>query len=385
MTDVADTPAEPPWDDPAEPPLRALRWRFIVALIAAGAVAFVASGLGRPAGSVGGAGIASAAPASPRPAGAAALTGAVPIAVVGPFDQSPGAAPTVAIRIDNGPPLRVVLDTGSSGLWIRAGSLPPGLPTLATGQESGWGDGNVTHESITSGILGIGGVTTTHAIPIAVVHSTSCLAIIACPPWAESGGTVGILGISPLGNGIAPSPLLSLPSPYDSTWQISLHGRGGVLRLGAPDPARPVAEFHVPTQFTGVSSALEPVRSAAPPSPEMAIAPPTCWRFGRGAAPTCVPTMFDTGSAQTWAGTGSELGATGGHLLAPGTRVSVSAAPGSRPFWSFTAGTVMSRNVVSVPAGAKGYMVAGIPVFYAFTVGFDVAGDAMTLSKPTAH
>jgi hypothetical protein len=378
----AENPIPEPAGSAGEGPQRALRRRFILALVLAGLGAFVTTGFGRSPGDQAGA----AARAVPRGA-APVASGHLPIRVVGSFNGPPGAIPTVTIRLGNGPPLRVVLDTGSSGVWIQARSLPSGIPDSGFANTSEWGDGNVTRETITSASLSVGGVTTTRPVPLAVVHSIDCQAIIACAPWAGSAnGAVGILGISPLGNGISPSPLLALPVPYSSSWRISLHGHGGALQLGAPDPADPVATFRIPTPAVPGATTLQPAASTVPASQFSGAAATACWQLGRRAMSTCLPTLFDTGSADTGGYTASGFGGDAAPALRPGVTISVRQTPASAPFWRFTSGTAISRNIVQTPGGRAAYMVAGIPVFYAFAITFDASHNALVLgSRAAAH
>lgn len=392
MIDVENSSPQPAWSASKAPSGRALRLRFVVALIAAVLGALLMTGL-RPSDGARAALTASAVASSGPGAGtvAAGATGTMPIAVLGSFDAAPGAIPTVSVRIGNGPPLRVVLDTGSSGLWIRAADLPDGIPTLdtqrglapgVTQEASAWGDGNVTHDTFAAATVTIGGMTTVRPIPIAVVESISCQAVIACPSWAGGGdGPVGILGISPLGNGISPSPLLSLPAPYDSSWQISLHGRGGALQLGGALPVQPIAAFGI--RAPGAVTP-QPATSTAPESPFSSAAPTACWQFGQHATPACLPTIFDTGSAATGAFPADGFGSSTNHALRAGAHVSVRETPVAQPFWSFTSGTVISRNLVETPNGPAAYVVAGIPVFYAFTVSFNAFTSELMLSPASA-
>ncbi|HEX4010219.1 MAG TPA: aspartyl protease family protein [Solirubrobacteraceae bacterium] len=379
MIDAENNTPEPPGSD-SEGLRRALRRRFIVALLLAGLGAFVASGFARSPRAQAG-----AAPGAVSRAAVPVASGHVPIAVVGSFDGPPGAIPTVSVRIGNGPPARVVLDTGSSGVWIQARYLPRGVPVTGFTNTSQWGDGNVTHETLTTATLSVGGVTTTRPVPVAVVHSIGCQAIIACAPWAGSAnGAVGILGISPLGNGISPSPLLALPAPYSASWRISLHGHGGALQLGVPDPTHPLATLRIPTPVVPGTTTLQPAPSTVPASEFNGAAATACWQLGRRPTTTCLPTLFDTGSANTGGYTASGFGGGAAPALRPGVRISVRQTPASPPFWRFTSGTAMSRNIVQTPGGPPAYMIAGIPAFYAFAITFDASHNALLLASPSA-
>jgi len=77
------------------------------------------------------------------------------------------------------------------------------------------------------------------------------------------------------------------------------------------------------------------------------------------------------GQAPTIAGTD--------HVVA-GTHVSVTLSGASTPFWTFTAGTTKSADLVTVKTGHAPFVNTGVQAFYDYTITYDDTSGQMRLS-----
>ena len=327
----------------------------------------------------------------------AASTVKVPIELRGWPGGPHGVLPVVRVSIDGGPPVPVLLDTGSTGLNILAKDVPAQahLAPLAPFSES-WGGGNLTTAREAQATISIAGVSTTRQVPIGLVQSVSCLpGLHHCMRWAEP-GVDGILGIRMDPRFALTNPLASLPAPYSQSWSVSLSSTSGTLALGASIPAHPTASFPllglspadlslppglIPAQPNGSSSSLS-TEVALPGSGVTSYVtgmPTMCWRLGRSGTRVCVPTLFDTGSTDTVLF--SKRGGLPTRVIPAGKPLTAwTSSTDAAPLWSLTTGSAASENLVLTDGHAVALMDAGIAPFYAFNVTYDNVHRRMYLS-----
>ncbi len=295
----------------------------------------------------------------------------VPIELRGWPGGPAGVMPIVRVRIGDGPPIPVVLDTGSTGLMVLAGKVPSGSHVWPMGDEltETWGGGAVTRGRRTLADVTIGGIATTAPVIIGLVNAAGCIGGgSACVPWLGHAKVDGILGIRLASQGIIANPLLSLPAPYGQSWRIALSGLSGTLELGAAVPRHPVA---------ALSASTHPSPS---PLVNAADLPTLCWRVRVRAPRACVPTLFDTGS--TDAVLFSHSSAPPLHLLPAGVPVTGSTPAGDHaPLWNFTSGTSASEDLVLTNGAGLSLMDTGIAPFYSFNFTYDAAQARTYLTR----
>jgi hypothetical protein len=78
------------------------------------------------------------------------------------------------------------------------------------------------------------------------------------------------------------------------------------------------------------------------------------------------------GQAPTIAGTD--------HVVA-GTRVSITVSGASTPFWTFTAGTTKSADLVTVRTGQGPFVNTGVQAFYDYTITYNDTSGQIRLSR----
>jgi hypothetical protein len=324
----------------------------------------------------------------------------VPIELRGWPGGPSGVLPIVRVRVGDGPPVPVVLDTGSTGLAILAKDLPAESHALPVGRfMEGWGGGSVTRGEAALAGVSIAGVSTTRQLSIGLVQSVGCLpGLRHCIKWVPP-GVDGILGIRVNPRSLLTNPLAGLPRPYSQSWSVGLSSTNGTLELGAPIPAHPTAMF----ALSGVAPAAPSLPSGLVPSPTQPATPPSssltslsqpgtsgvltdttglatmCWQVSRRARRLCVPTLLDTGSTDTVLF--SRRGGPPTRVLAVGRSLTGwSSAADATPLWSFTSGSDRSENVVLTDDHRLALMDTGIAAFYAFNVTYDAGRGRMYLT-----
>jgi hypothetical protein len=294
-----------------------------------------------------------------------------------------GAQPVIEVRVGNGPKVPVLLDTGSIGLHIysqgvrtgaRSGVSVSSQPTSVT-----YFDGSVQSGVIARARLTIGRLTTTRPVSFGLIKNLHCVSYIPhCPAAAGIAASVhsgefGIMGIGlrrfhGLGN-----PLLALRAPYSERWSIHLSGGRGVLALGAPIPAHPVASFRMARDGTDPSGA--PAWNDARTK--------VCWGSMALRGASCVPTVFDTGSVtMLWYGglLARSSKVPWSILVNPGTYIAAWEQGHPQPFWTFTAGTYLSHNTVLAFGRGKPLVIGAVQSFFTFSITFDDTSGEIVLS-----
>ena len=306
----------------------------------------------------------------------------VPVTVLGGQGEPGGVSPIVQITVGGWGPMRVSLDTGSSGLHVFAGAVNAGSGVTVTDQTS-----NITYAGgfhfqgvVASAVIRLGGATTTAPVSFALVQSASCTAAKPDCPAAEGisdyeshEGVNGILGIGMQSSqGGVISPILGMAGPLGKRWSLHLDGGSGQLVLGARviGSGKLIALFQLKQAGTSDSHPLWADAQI-----------PMC--VTAGSIHACVPGLFDSGTASVQV-SGSALDQVptvpGTSQVVSGTPIAV-AVSGQSPFWSFTAGSEKSADLVLVK-GDRPYpfLNTGVQAFYDFTVTYNAKKGHVTLT-----
>jgi hypothetical protein len=305
----------------------------------------------------------------------------VPVAVIGGQGSPGGANPTVEVTVGKWGPVPVLLDTGSSGLHIFAGAVNGGSGVTVTTRKS-----NITYAGgyrfkglVASGVVTLGTQATSGPVSFALVQSASC---IASKPGCDASGGIagfegdrgvdGILGIGTesSGGGII-SPILGMPGGLGDTWSLHLAGDSGQLTLGAAVPSGSGAAATIDMESGGSAGGR------------------ALWADDRlplcvtgGSERECVHGLFDSGTPATQI-SGPELDQvptfTGTTQVLAGTPMAVAVRGAASPFWSFTAGTTKSSDLVRVMDGQGPFFNSGVQAFYDFTISYDETTGSVSL------
>lgn len=305
----------------------------------------------------------------------------IPVSVIGGQSEPGGAHPVVQITVGGWGPIPVLLDTGSSGLHVFAGAVNAGSGVTVTEQTSDitYAGGYRFKGVVASAVMQLGAATTTGPVPFALVQSASCIA--SQPDCAAAGGIPGfesdrgvdgILGIGMQSSaGGVTSPILAMAGPLGKRWSLHLAGSSGQLVLGARviGSGQLVARIELQSDGTSDGHALWEDSQI-----------PLC--VTAGSMHTCVPALFDSGTPSTQI-SGSVLGQV---ATVPGTSQVVSGTPigvalnGEPPFWSFTAGSDKSTDLVRVMSDQAPFFNSGVQAFYDFTITYNATKGHVTLT-----
>lgn len=215
----------------------------------------------------------------------------------------------VSVEVGGGPQGDMLLDTGSTGLRIRASAIGPAVRLTDTRLTYSYSSGNVLNGVLGYAVVAFPGsdphVATRKPIAIQVVQSITCKPEKPkCPGWAP--GQIGVMGAA-YGPSQVFNPLAQLPGNLASGFIVV-----------ANDFADPKVEPHIDVGLTPRNSqgyARAPFAPADRPQPDGFTAwntksISTCFSVDNG-PPGCFATVFDTG-----AGSGSfETPATGRDQL----------------------------------------------------------------------
>lgn len=319
-----------------------------------------------------------AAPASSHPAPVA-----VPVTIVGGQGTPEGARPTVEVSVGNSKPVPVLLDTGSSGLHIFDNAVDvgsnSGVTLTATPSDITYAGGHRFIGVVADAVVTIGSAATSTAVPFAYVQQAFCIASKpTCPasggiPGFEQSGAFGILGIGTQssGGGIA-SPILGMPGALGKKWSLHLSGAAGALTLGA--------KLHRRRAVTAIQMKQIGTATGRPLWADSQL--PLCVTVG--AENECVPGVFDSGTYSMQI-SGPALGNTpttqGTEHVADGTPVAIMLEGAASPFWTFTAGSTKSENLLTVETDRGPFVNTGVQAFYDFTIAYDDATGQVFLSQ----
>ena len=324
--------------------------------------------------------------AAPSPATTEALAGtpssvSVPVSVAGGQGELGGATPTVQITVGGWGPLRVALDTGSSGLHVFAGAVNAGSGVTVTNQTSDitYSGGYRFNGMVASAAIQLGAAKTTDPVSFSLVQSATCISTKPdCPAangiqgFESDRGVDGILGIGlQSSEGGVTSPILGLAGSLGRRWSLHLDGGSGQLVLGA----RVLESGHVVAVFQLQSDGTS---DGQPLWDDSRI--PLC--LSAGSIAGCVPALFDSGTPEGQI-SGPPLDQVpvvpGTSQVVPGTPISV-AVSGERPFWSLTAGSKTSTNLVRVIGDRGPFFNSGVQAFYDFTVTYNAKKGRVALA-----
>lgn len=274
------------------------------------------------------------------------------------------------VVVGGGPPTTVVLDTGSSGLWLSSDAVGPQATNTDQQLSNTYSGGQTFSGTLAKAPVQIGNVTTDG--PIGVVP-------IAASNFPADFGGQGLMGISlqsvpgeqGTGSSAVYSPLLQTNPSY--TWmKISASSSGtGTLTLGVGTP---------PSGSTVSLASLPPYPNGVRNWQSQGM--PLCWTV-KGTT-VCGPTDVDSGTTQTRLTFSQFPGVqpTSEGNLAPGVPISVSATKGQIPLYSFTSGAADSADLVTATvSGASDIGNTGIKAFLEQAVTFDWLNGTATFSS----
>lgn len=294
-------------------------------------------------------------------------TGHIPVTMIDTPGRS-GSSGIIPLRMGNSAPIMVMVDTGSVGL--RLWSAPKAVAAKATTRIQTPLDGSVIPARLGTSRITLGGLTTTAAVPFALINSSSAYV----GEWQRA-GVSGVLGIgigAPSGTGDLTNPLMSLPGRFGQRWSMHFAATGSLI-LGARPPAD--AQMHFPLPTAGVDANGAPLWNDK--------AAPGCWKFGL-TPERCVPTNFDSGfTVMRIKGDGfGRIPTTAANQLKPGTRVDLSAGSSAFVGDTFLAGNTDSRNFARVIAKGKPSVNTGNAYFFRHTVSYNALTGDIYLSTP---
>ena len=232
---------------------------------------------------------------------------------------------------------------------------------------------------VASAVLQLGAATTTGPVSFALVQSAPVYRLEARLPscrgiegFESDRGVDGILGIGMQSSeGAVTSPILGMAGPLSRRWSLHLDGSSGQLVLGARvvGSGEPVAGFQLQPDGTSDGHPLWADSQI-----------PLC--VSAGSIDACVPALFDSGTPEAQI-SGSPLNQV---PIVPGTSQVVSGTPiavassGDPPFWSFTAGSEKSADLVRVISDQGPFFNSGVQAFYDFTITYNAKKGRVALS-----
>lgn len=239
----------------------------------------------------------SAAPSAAQAPQAAPAPQSARIPLIARPDRS-GFSNFVAVQVGGGPSVAVLLDTGSTGLRIRADAVGPEVALTDIPLTQSYSSGNVLTGVLGRAIVAFPGsdprITTPKPIAIHVVKALTCKPEVPrCPGWIP--GEMGVMGV-----GYGPSPV------FNPLAQLDGNLASGFI-VAANDLTDRKLRPHLEVGLTPQNSqgfARVKLEPAPAPQPEGFKAwntksVPACFSVD-GGKPGCFATVFDTG-----AGTGS--------------------------------------------------------------------------------
>lgn len=272
----------------------------------------------------------------------------------------PGGTPrlTVQITVAGGKAATVVVDTGSTGLFVNPDVVGSSAQASSTTYKESY-LGSSLDATLTTGTVEIAGISTADPIVFGVVQPGASASIF--------NGLDGIMGIAPADGDWKSSGLLSpipqLPSPYNAGFSIDATSTSGTFTVGAP--ARTGASVTAPL------TALSPAPTAPAGSKWWAKDVQLCWTIA-SAAQACGPTDLDAGAPSGIINTTVASGvATSGDAVQSDQNI-VIASPSGQQIWSVTSGDQRPGNAFKVASlGSQTSYNTGLGIFGQHIVGFD--------------
>lgn len=270
------------------------------------------------------------------------------------------AANLLMVSVGNGPPARVLLDTGSTGLRILASQIGPAVERTDRQTYDEYGDGTILRGYVGRARIAFPEadhpVATAEPIDIEVITEVSCKQGAGrCP--GLSGDRVGIMGVAFHARDTVFNPLAQLPGNLGQGFIVDLLGDRPHLRVG-------LTPEHLRDYVFWPMRALPSRGPTAPPAWDSASVN-ACYRVDDYDA-GCYPVIFDTGADSMhfempavdrgWLGRG-------GHLH-HGRQVAMRI--GDRLAWRFVNGPM-----APVKAKHERRSNSGLAFFRHFRVAFD--------------
>lgn len=284
----------------------------------------------------------------------------------------------LTIRVGRSAPIRVIVDTGVTGLVMFPGAWDHAPTGVRIGKKQSSiiaPDGSRIPGILGSAPVTFGGARTVTSIPfLQVTKSQPYL-----QAW-ERQGVHGLLGIGTKGGDAMVNPITALPGELGLRWSLHFQrdaageaSRPGRLVLGAIPPTDSVMSFPMPylgKDSNGANLWNDHATNA-------------CWKFGT-MRDMCVPTKFDSGFTVLRAkgAAYNRLPVDPRGTLRSGTRVQLSAPGAGFVGNSFVAGNQESRNYIRViPSGAT-KVITSNSLYFDFTITYNVATGHLYLSNP---
>lgn len=279
---------------------------------------------------------------------------------------------TILMRVGSSAPIRVIVDTGFSGLLLFPGVWDKAPAGVKIGKQTGTvpaPNGKRIPGVLGSARMSFAGVTTTQAIPFLSSNTPNSY----LKQWTDM-GVYGLLGVGTKGGATMVNPFTALPGALGRQWSIHFSrtkGTAGAISLGAELPADALMSFPLP--YIGKNSVGAPLWNDQSAT--------GCWSFG-GKPEVCVATWFDAAFTlmrvkgdQFAALRTDKLG-----YLTTGTEVTL-AAPGAAFIGhSFKAGTRASRNLVKIIANGDPLINTGNSFYFDYTLTYSLITGRVSLS-----
>ena len=278
---------------------------------------------------------------------------------------------TVLMRIGSSAPIRVIVDTGFSGLLLFPGVWDRTPAGVTIGRDTG----TVRAPNGTSikGLRGtakmaFSGVTTTESIP--VLYSNTPNAYLK--QWTNM-GVYGLMGVGTKGGATMVNPFTALPGILGRQWSIHFSrtaGTPGAVVFGTATPANSLMTFPLPSIGTNAVGAPLWNDQAAT----------GCWTFA-GGEEDCVATWFDAAFTlmRVKGDEFTDLPTDQRGYLTTGTEVTL-AAPGAAFIGhAFKAGSRASRNLVNVIPNGDPLINTGNSFYFDYTLYYNLITGRVSL------
>ena len=282
---------------------------------------------------------------------------------------------TIRMRVGGSAPLRVIVDTGFSGLLIFPGAWDRTPAGVTVGTEKAFvraPNGQRIRGLRGSASMSFAGVTTTEAIPF--VYSDQPNRYLQ--RWTDL-GVYGLLGVGTKGGASMVNPFTALPGILGRQWSIHFSrakAPGGMVTLGAPLPPDALMTFPLP--YVGTNAVGAPLWDDQ--------AAPGCWTLADDSK-ACLPTWFDAAfTLMRVKGAGfADLPVDRQGYLRTGTPVTLAAPGAAFTGHTFTAGQRASRNLVTVIPRGDPLVNTGNSFYFDYTLGYDLITGRIALSDST--
>lgn len=285
---------------------------------------------------------------------------------------------TIVMRVGNSAPLRVIVDTGFSGLITFPGAWDRRPAGVRLGEDRISIDPSNfprLRGLRASAPMTFNGVTTTTRVPFVAMTKDNALV----RSWQRA-GVDGLLGIGTKGEGMV-NPFSTLPGVLGLRWSIHFQrtaasggGRPGEIVLGAEPPTESLMSLSLPYVGQDANGALLWDDQAAN----------GCWKFGKRPE-ACVPTQLDAAFNVTrvFGKRYATLPTTNNGDLRKGTSVAF-AEPGSAfSAIRYRAGDRASRNLTRVIDRGRARVVWGNSLYFNNVVTYNTVTGNVYLSEAT--